>query len=332
MSVETWTSPAFGAQARAWVAERLAPLGVGVTGDGVQPHARPWSSAIRFETTLGRVWFKVNGTGTRHEATLVRELDRLVPHLVPEVLAVDQARGWSLTRDAGRVLREAVPADALWGAWEELLPRYAEAQVALSGHRAELLATGIAEVSPATVPGLARQLLDELAATPEDEGGLTVEQAVAVEQTLPVLDDWCTELGGCGVPDSVQHDDLHSANVCWPGTAADARVIDWGDATWGHPLGTMLATLNSIAFHAGTYVDERPVPTPALLRVRDAYLEPFSRFAAHADLVRGVDLARRTGCVGKALAYRAALAEEPLSTHVEREFPVREWFLALLED
>ena len=66
MSVETWTSPAFGAQARAWVADRLARQ------LGVEPHARPWSSAIRFETTAGRVWFKVNGTGTRHEATLVR--------------------------------------------------------------------------------------------------------------------------------------------------------------------------------------------------------------------------------------------------------------------
>jgi hypothetical protein len=94
----------------------------------------------------------------------------------------------------------------------------------------------------------------------------------------------------------------------------------------------MLATLNSIAFHAGTYVDGRPAPTPELLRVRDAYLEPFTRYAARADLVRCVDLARRTGCVGKALAYRAALAGEPLSTHAEREFPVRDWFLGLLED
>ena len=308
MSVETWTSPAFGGQARAWVAERLAPLGVGADG-GRRAAARP---AVVQRDPLrdhpGRVWFKVNGTGTRHEATLVRELDRLVPGLVPEVLAVDAARGWSLTRDAGRVLREAVPADALWGAWERLLPRYAEAQVALSGHRDELLATGITEVSPATVPGLARQLLDELAATPEDEGGLTPEQAAAAGAGAARC--WTTGARSSparGVPDSVQHDDLHSANVCWPGTAADARVIDWGDATWGHPLGTMLATLNSIAFHAGTYVDGRPATDPGAAAGAGRLPRAVHRFAAHADLVRGVDLARRTGCVGKALAYRAAL-------------------------
>jgi hypothetical protein len=34
------------------------------------------------------------------------------------------------------------------------------------------------------------------------------------------------------VPDSVQHDDLHSAKVCWTGSAATARIIDWGDASW----------------------------------------------------------------------------------------------------
>ena len=332
MSVETWTSPAFGAQARAWVADRLAGLDAELTGEGVQPHARPWSSAIRFETTAGRVWFKVNGTGTRHEATLVRELDRLVPGLVPEVLAVDAARGWSLSRDGGPILRETAPAVELWGAWEQLLPRYAEAQIALSGHRDELLATGIAEVSPATVPGLARQLLDELAAVPEDVGGLTLEQAAALEGALPVVADVCAALGACGVPDSVQHDDLHSANVCWPGSAADARVIDWGDATWGHPLGTMLATLNSIAFHAGVYVEGEPLRDPAVLRVRDAYLEPFTSYAGRTTLVRAVDLARRTGCVAKALSYRAAMAGLPVEALAEHDFPVRDWLLGLLDD
>ena len=147
-----------------------------------------------------------------------------------------------------------------------------------------------------------------------------------------MLDDWCAELAGCAVPDSVQHDDLHSANVCWPGTAADARVIDWGDATWGHPLGTMLATLNSIAFHAGTYVDERAATAPELLRVRDAYLELFSRFADHADLVAASTWPVVRDASGRRWPTGPLFTEEPLSTHVEMEFPVREWFLALLED
>ena len=195
-----------------------------------------------------------------------------------------------------------------------------------------MLATGLREVSPATLPVQARSVLGELAATPEADGGLTAEQSDRVAAILPDLDDWCAILAGSGVPDSVQHDDLHSSNVCWTGDVASARIIDWGDATWGHPLTTMLATMNSIAFHAGVYADGQPIDDPRVLRVRDAYLEPFTAYAARADLVHWVDLARRTGCVGKALSYQAALAGQPVSVHADMEFPVREWLLGLLDE
>ena len=63
MSVALWTTTAFHDEARAWVTEQLAGHGIAPTGEWEQPHARPWSSAIRFETTDGRVWFKANGPG-----------------------------------------------------------------------------------------------------------------------------------------------------------------------------------------------------------------------------------------------------------------------------
>jgi hypothetical protein len=89
----------------------------------------------------------------------------------------------------------------------------------------------------------------------------------------------------------------------------------------------MLCTLNSVSHAAGLELDD-----PRVLRVRDAYLGPFTAFADHAELVRLVALARRTGCVARALSYRAALLGEPVTTHAEYDFPVREWFLELLED
>jgi hypothetical protein len=44
-----------------------------------------------------------------------------------------------------------------------------------------------------------------------------------------------------------------------------------------------------------------------------------------------VSLARRTGCVSRALSYRRALQGEPISTHRDADFPVRGWLLELLE-
>ena len=67
-----WTSSVFVEEARSWVTAQLAPRGSRLDGEWEQPHARAWSSTIRFETTEGRVWFKVNGSGTAYEAPLGR--------------------------------------------------------------------------------------------------------------------------------------------------------------------------------------------------------------------------------------------------------------------
>src|SRR3954447_21625265 len=116
--VALWTSAPFLADVRTWVEGRLAAHGVELTGEWDQPHARAWSSAIRFETTAGRVWFKVNGPGTVHEPGLVALLGQLAPGLGPEVMACDTERGWSLTRDAGTLLRAVAPPEEMWGRWE----------------------------------------------------------------------------------------------------------------------------------------------------------------------------------------------------------------------
>lgn len=326
MPVDLWTSDAFVAEARAWVADQVRPLGLTLTGAWEQPHARPWSSAISFESDGGRLWFKVNGPGIRFEAALLDLLAKVVPDLVPEVLAADHERAWSLTRDAGPVMRSVAPAEELWDWWEGILVRYAEAQVVLAGHRDAVLAAGVPEASPATLPGQARAVIEDLAGRDTSDGGLAADEIGRLEAALASYDAWCAALAASGIPDSVQHDDLHSSNVCWNGSVADARIIDWGDTSVGSPLATMLCTLNSIAFHTGREVDD-----PRVLRVRDAYLEPFTAFAGRSELVELVTLARRTGAVTRAMSYQHAFAGEPREAEAAEDWPVRGWLLETLE-
>jgi len=325
-NVTTWSGPEFLSEATEWVAEAASAAGLVLTGVREQPHVRAWSSAVRYGAEGGDLWFKVNAQGTRHEGRLVATLGELEPSLVAPVMAVDTDRGWSLTRDAGPVMRSVAPPEELWDSWETVLVRYAEAQIRLAEHRAALLATGLPEVSPKTLPTLLRELVRELAATAPEEGGLTDAEHDKLLLSFDEYDAWCDELAGSRVPSTVQHDDLHSSNICWGGSAANARVIDWGDASWGFALGTMLCTLNSIAWQARCELDD-----PRVTRVRDAYLEPFTAYAERAELLRQVELARRTGCVTRALSYRASLMGEPVATHREEDFPVRGWLLELLE-
>jgi hypothetical protein len=183
--VALWTSRAFIQQAQSWVAAQLAPSGSRLTGEWDQPHARAWSSAIRFETTEGRVWFKVNAGGTAYEASLIALLGELNPGLAPDVIAHDEARVWSLTRDAGPVLRAIAEPDGLWGRWERLLPWYAEVQLALAEHRSRLLAAAVPDLGPNQLPVQYRRLLTELAGRAIDDGGLAPEQARALERVVP---------------------------------------------------------------------------------------------------------------------------------------------------
>jgi hypothetical protein len=81
-----WTSEAFLAEVHAWVSAVAADAGISLTGERAQPHLRPWSSVLRYGAEHGDLWFKVNGTGTRHEAALVATLADLEPSLAPPVL------------------------------------------------------------------------------------------------------------------------------------------------------------------------------------------------------------------------------------------------------
>jgi hypothetical protein len=325
--VELWTSPAFVEQARAWVADHL-PDGVTLTGEWEQPHARPWSSAIRFETSGGRVWFKVNGPGTAHEATLTGVLADVVPDLVPEVLAVDAARGWSLQRDAGPTVRSVWPPEELWERWQTLVQRYAEAQRVLVDHESAVLEAGVPDLRPEALPAQLAALTDQLTSRPVDRGGLTAGQARSLESLAPEYATWCEELATSGPGCSVNHDDLHTSNICAPDgrDVMIARIIDWGDSVWSHPFGVLLATMNSIAFHAGTEITD-----PRVLCVRDAYLDVYADHGSASERERWVRLARRTGCVSKALSYVRAFEGEPESAEVAEDWPVRAWLLETLD-
>jgi hypothetical protein len=171
----------------------------------------------------------VNGSGTAYEAALVALLGELYPGLAPEVLAHDETRAWSLTRDAGPVLRSVADPDALWAHWERLLPWYAEAQLALATQSSCLLNAGTPDRSPAQLPAEFGRLLSELAARPIEDGGLTAEQVGALAR-VPGYENWCAELAASPIPDSLQHDDLalQQRLLAWearrPGFGEDHRL------------------------------------------------------------------------------------------------------------
>lgn len=310
-ATDDWTRPEWLAEVRAWIEARLAERDSTITGEVEQPHIQWWSTALRVPTSEGVVFFKASRPKDAFEGPLTALLAKLVPSRTAEVLAYDVDRAWMLTREAGTRLREAAEGAAQLDEWERLLPRYAELQSSLASRRGELLALGVPDLTLASLPTLLARVLDDTTAlTRDDEDGMTDEQRRALIDGLPAFEDLCVRLAGLGIPESLQHDDLHDGNVFL--RADDLVVFDWGDSCISHPFHTLVVTLRALAYRLGLRAGG-----PEIVRLRDAYLEPWTSRASRADVVMGADLARRTGTVQRAMAWYRSAQDMPPDVKAE---------------
>lgn len=263
-----WEDPVWLATATAWIRARLAELGLTSTGPVEQPHVRPWSTVLRVPTAAGPVWFKANGAPYAHEAALVQRLSGTHPDLVPPLLAGDESTGWMLMTDAGATLRTVTDEPAWLAGWREVLPSYAALQVAWAGRVDELLACGVPDRRLDTLVEGYQELADTIGA----------ERRVhdAATQVAALVD----EVGSAGIPEGVQHDDLHDAQIF--GAAGSYRILDWGDACVSHPFFTLSVSLQGVLVWGLSDEPDAVDPGPYLA----AYLEPFR--AAYGGAVTGI--------------------------------------------
>jgi hypothetical protein len=296
-----WTQPEWLVEATAWIGER-----VDVTGEIEQPHVQWWSTVLRVPTADGDLWFKACSRLHGFEPALVVELARLRPELVPEVVASDPARGWMLMRDAGTRLRELLTSADDLHHWQELLPRYAELQLAVADEAESLLALGVPDGRLAGLPGrFARVLEDRETLVVEREDGLSESEYELLRGSTGEVEHLCRQLGSYGIPETIQHDDLHDGNVF----VQDRRYVffDWGDSCVSHPFHTLVVTLRATAWKFGLEPGD-----PILERMRDAYLEPFGPHGTRSDLLDAFAIAYRVGTIARALHwYRAVEARIP---------------------
>jgi hypothetical protein len=308
MRSNDWHDPLWVRTAHDWISATLDGLGTPATGAIEEFRVRPWSVTHRVPTAAGPRWFKANTMACAYEGRLAAALGAWAPEAVLAPLAVDDACGWMLTADAGPTLREVLDDDRRLEVWAAMLAAHAELQRAIAPKVAELLALGVPDVRVPALPGHLASLLEDPSV-----------------RTPPVdLGAWCAELAADGLPASLQHDDLSDANVFPDG--ARFRFFDWGDASVGHPFGVLLVALSSAAWSLGVERDD-----PLLLRLRDAYLEPWSDLASPSELRRSASLACRVGRVGRALAWRRALRDAALPVGDDFRTAVPDWVAELPE-
>ncbi|MCX4771861.1 aminoglycoside phosphotransferase family protein [Streptomyces sp. NBC_01260] len=287
-AVTPWQDPAWREAALAWAERTLAAHGLRTTRR-LAVRLRPWSVLVRM-TAEGEpdVWFKANPAAAAFEAGLAEALARWVPGHVLEPLAVDAARGWSLLPHGGTLFRDTLrqdPADER--AWEEPLRQYAAMQRALGPRAGEMGQLGVPDARMAVLPATFDRLVEENAT-------LDPATRTALRELRPRFNGWCDELAATGIPDSLDHADLHDGQFFAPGPGR-FTFFDWGDAALSHPFCSLLVPLRTAAERHGPQV---------LPKLRDAYLDPWTDTGlTPAELRRAVSLAWRLAAVGRACSW-----------------------------
>jgi hypothetical protein len=292
----------------AWVDGRLARAGIERTGELERYRDRPWAAVYQAPTSAGTVWLKIAGRATAFEAPLYELLAEVAPERILTPLGLDPKRGWILLPDGGPSLGSELEGEQLLDALVTVLPRYAELQRTLAPWTERMLAAGVPDMRPAAMP---QRFEEALAGTARyvDEVGLEADRGAwqRIAALRPEIDEWATRLGRLPGGASVDHNDLHPWNVlaAEDGGFDRPRFYDWGDSVVAHPFASMLLPLGFVERTLlRSSADRSPVR-----RVRDAYLEPFSDLAPHADLVDTLELACRLGKVARALTWLRALTD-----------------------
>jgi len=265
------------AAAEAWIRTVVRP-----SGPIILERERAWATIVRVPLAEDQAWFKACGSVQAFEPRLTAELAARWPDRVVRVLAHDPDRAWLLTADAGQPVSTAGNPPEVW---LRALPAYAELQVGEVEHVDDHLAGGVQDLRIAVLPARFDDLVrrKDLPLEPGEMDRL--------RWFRPRFTELCDRLAAEHPVQSIQHDDLHMRSLFDDGKAL--RILDWGDASIGHPFASLVTTFRFLEELNGLSSTD-----PWFERLRDAYLEPWGR-----GLAGIFQLATRVGMVAQLCAW-----------------------------
>jgi hypothetical protein len=265
-------------------------------------HERPWATVSRVPLADGVAWFKACAPVQGFEPRLSAGLYGRWPDRVAEVIGYDTERAWLLLADAGRPVAASGNSPQ---AWLAALPRYAELQHGEAARAQDHLAHGVPDLRLTTLQARYDELL-------RLDLPIEREEVRQLRDFAPRFAELCDELAGYDVPETIQHDDLHHANLYAQG--ACMRVLDWGDALISHPFASLVVTFRFLEERTGLVPGD-----PWFARLRDAYLEGWG-----PGLGGAFALAIRVGTFARAIAYmrQQVPLRSPERPPVGGDFPV----------
>lgn len=290
-----WARPGWMARATDWIR-------AGVTDRGLRPAAplevrRLWAISALVRVPLdggGAAWFKAVFPHFHHEPAVTALLERLVPSLIPPVIATDDDEGWLLMEETGAPMSgddDAAVDEMALAAIGQLV----DVQAATRGRLEEFAALGCPR---RPLSGIADELVRAM-----DEAAALGARAVPPQRLAEVVcfvRDRAAWLDGIGMDDVLVHGDFHVGNLLVD--PRGTRIIDWSDAAISHPVveigpwfGEVRPELRPAGWLAWLEALARFGPVEELrMRERDAYAVACAyQVVSYAGILRGIEPANR---------------------------------------
>jgi Ser/Thr protein kinase RdoA (MazF antagonist) len=281
-----WVQRGWAVEAEAWVDAELARLGRLRLGSVQQVKQWNITALWRVPAEGGEVWFKAAPPLALFcdEGRVVRALSKRLPGRVPQVLAHDAERRWSLLASFGA---HGVDHDDV--AQQRRVARsYASLQLEAAPWAVELLDVGAVDRRRAVFERQLPRLLEA-----EEVALLSDEERAALPDLVPQALTALDELSDLGLPETLVHGDLHLDNVALP-PGAPPLFYDWTDACIAHPFFDLVPLLD--------FPDDPAAEALAPLKL--AYLDPWLKLLPLPDLWRACDLGVLLGFAHHAISYQ----------------------------
>jgi hypothetical protein len=303
-----------------WITAQLSSLGERVMNIELVRSGEA-SAVFSVRTDAHRYYFKTCGALFAHEPQLAAALDSWVPGSVPRVLATDTARHWLLMADAGPLLRTRIQADGDTTLSDEMLRRFAALQQRMIPHQEELLRLGVPDRRPDRLPALYDDLIaDTPALLVGQEEGVSPADLERLRAFAPTVRQLCAQLADYNLPETIQHDDFHTANV-----SERFRFFDWGECYIAHPLYSLLIALRDAKFTLG-------YDPPTLDRLRDVYLQCWTDYAPLTRLHEMLAITHQLAALGRALSWWQLTQHADDAYRAECADAVPYWLLTFLHN
>ena len=316
-----WILPGWLDEVEQWVREQLAHNGVRLTGKLEQLKTWSISCVLRFPTDHGDYFFKATPQVFQQEPFFTAFLAEHFPNEIPQLTAIEPARGWMLMPDFQAQNLENIADIAVW---EGAARRYARFQIEALGLTETLLEKGCRDRRLDRLGAQFEAVVTDMLQLPPDlQTDLTPEELAKLADLVPVMKKQIAELDAFGLPMSIMHGDLNSNNVALT-KVGQFIYYDWTDLTVSHPFLDLDAFLNW-----GSRF-EKEIPDWQV-RVSNAYLEAWTVYLPMDQLIQAFEIAAGLAIMVQALNYYWIFTKIEASGRWEFEDFVSYYFRRILK-